>query len=128
MNLASRVQGATRYLNVRLLVTGSTRARLDGEFPARRLGATSVLHIADPVELHEVVAPGRAGWEELKTRYEDALARFEARDFRGAIRALGALLAETPDDGPSLVLIARAVEASVAESSTFDPVWKLPGK
>jgi adenylate cyclase len=128
VNLASRVQGATRYLNARLVVTGSTRDRLDGEFPARRLGRMSVVNIADPVELHELAAPGRAGWDELKAAYEDALHRFETSDFRGAIRALGALLAETPDDGPSLVLIARAVEAGVLEPSEFDPVWKLPGK
>ncbi len=32
VNLASRVQGATKYLKCRLLVTGSDAAKLDDEF------------------------------------------------------------------------------------------------
>ena len=33
VNLASRVQGATKYLKSRLLITGRTQAKLDGSFP-----------------------------------------------------------------------------------------------
>ena len=128
VNLASRVQGATRYLKTRLVITGTTRAQLDERFATRRLGKAAVVNIAEPVEIHELVAPGQPRWAEIRGAYEAALAKFEAGDFRGAIRVLGNLLAEHPDDGPSLILMSRAVNGQVDESSAFDPVWKLPGK
>lgn len=128
VNLASRVQGATRYLKTRLVVTGSTRAKLDAGFATRRLGKAAVVNIAEPVEIYELAAPGQPGWDEVRHAYEDALAKFEARDFRETTRILGNLLADHPDDGPSLILMARAVHCVVDESAAFDPVWKLPGK
>ncbi len=128
VNLASRVQGATRYLKTRLVVTGSTRARLDDGFAARRLGKAAVVNIAEPVELHELTAPGQPRWAEVRHAYEDALATFEAGDFRATTRILGNLLADHPDDGPSLILMSRAVHGLLDESAAFDPVWKLPGK
>jgi hypothetical protein len=33
-----------------------------------------------------------------------------------------------PGDGPSLVLLARAVQTLVEDPKDFDPVWVLPGK
>jgi len=38
------------------------------------------------------------------------------------------LLAQHPDDAPSLLLLSRAVNAMVDEPPTFSPVWDLPGK
>ncbi len=48
---------------------------------------------------------------------------FVARD--GLVAAM--LLGTFPDDGPSLILLARAANAIVQEAA-FDPVWELPGK
>jgi adenylate cyclase len=128
VNLASRVQGSTKYLKTRLVVTGATRSLLGPDFVARRLGKATVVNIAEPVELHEVVSPGQPRWDDVCGEYEQALDRFEARDFAGSVRALGALLAKVPDDGPSLLLMTRAVDAVVSDPSAFNPVWKLPGK
>ena len=55
VNLASRVQGATKYLKARLLVTGATRAVLGTAFAARKLCSVHVVNIAEPV------VPARAG-------------------------------------------------------------------
>jgi adenylate cyclase len=128
INLASRVQGATKYLKTRLLVTGSTCERLGAAFHTRSLCRVRVVNIDQPVELCEVFTPSRNGWEELKQVYEDALAAFDRRDFGPAARALSNLRFRFPDDGPSLVMLSRVVNAMVEESPTFDPVWKLPGK
>src|SRR5437870_10444626 len=43
VNLASRVQGATKYLRVPALVTGATRAGLGDEFAVRRLTRVKVV-------------------------------------------------------------------------------------
>src|SRR5690606_38094167 len=38
VNVGSRVQGATKYLKARLIVTRATHDQLDGKFLSRRLG------------------------------------------------------------------------------------------
>jgi adenylate cyclase len=138
VNLASRVQGATKYLRTRLLLTEPTQARLGAGFATRRLGKVRAVNMDRPVDLYELVAHGSPGWLEVKARYEEGLAEFEAGRFRAATRLLGTLMAQHPDDGPTLVLLARAVNAGTAEPAAcdsvwgapahFDPVWELPGK
>lgn len=128
VNLASRVEGATKYLRTSPLITGSTRARLGPEFACRRLCQARVVNIAEPVELYELARPDQPAWRELRACYEEALERFANRDFPEAVRLLGGMLPKHPNDGPALVLLARAVNALVAEPAQFDPVWELPGK
>jgi adenylate cyclase len=128
VNLASRVQGATKYLKAPLLVTRETHARLGGSLPARRVCQVRVVNIAEPVDLYELAPPGRAGWAALAAGYEEALGRFERREFASAMRVLFQLLTDHPDDGPALVLLSRAIAHRDGDPSAFDPVWELPGK
>jgi adenylate cyclase len=128
VNLASRVQGATKYLKSNLLVTGSTRAALDSNFATRLLCRVAVVNIAEPVDLYELVPADRPHWDELRRGYEEALSLFEKQEFRTATQRLGNLLVNFPDDGPSLLLLSRAVEHLVKEAGDFDPVWRLTGK
>jgi adenylate cyclase len=128
VNLASRVQGATKYLRSRLLVTESTQQRLGTEFATRRLCKVHVVNIARPVDLYELVPPGLPGWLDVKERYERALAEFERGHFRAAASTLGNLLSEHADDGPTMVLLSRAITAVVEDRADFNPVWDLPGK
>jgi adenylate cyclase len=128
VNLASRVQGATKYLRCRLLITGATQARLDDTFVTRRLCRARVVNIAEPVELYELTPPGQPGWPAARTEYEKALDLFEHQDFDGAARILTNWRAQQPGDGPALLLLYRAVQRMVEETDPFDPVWVLPGK
>src|SRR5439155_5872724 len=66
VNLASRVQGATKYLQAPILLTGSTQMRLDDGFKTRRLCQVRVVNIARPVDLYELRAPEEPGWEALQ--------------------------------------------------------------
>jgi adenylate cyclase len=129
VNLASRVQGATKYLRTRLVITKSTRDRLGEEFLTRRLCRVRVVNIPTPVELFELAPPGDAVWKTIQARYEHALEEFERGNFSAATRTLGNLVAEHDEDGPSLVLMGRAINALVTpEAGSLDPVWELPGK
>lgn len=129
VNLASRVQGATKYLRVPLLVTGSTQAKLDGSFLCRRLGSVAVVNIAEPVSLHELVLPSFPLWPDLRQGYESALAEFERRDFCKSASILGRLLEKYPGDGPSVLLLSRVAQALVEPREGDDHlVWQLPGK
>jgi len=128
VNLASRVQGATKYLRVPAIVTGSTRRLLGGSFLARRLCSVRVVNIVEPVDLFELSLEQTAGREQLFAAYEEALQAFDAGRFAAAAKILGDLLAGSPDDGPALVLLSRAVACMIDEPADFSPVWKLPGK
>lgn len=130
VNLASRVQGATKYLKTSLLISGETASQLPDSFSTRRLCQVRVRNINAPVHLFELEPPdARDDWSELSKTYEDALAQFEACNFRRASSLLSDVLLEAPNDGPSLQLMARVVEAMLNDDATaFSPVWELPGK
>ena len=128
VNLASRVQGATKYLKCPLLLTEWTQKRLDERFRTRRLCQVRVVNIQQPVALFELVPDNHANWPEMKIKYEQALVDFDEYRFRPAAKILGNLLAEMQEDGPSLVLMSRAVNAWVEGPSEKHPVWDLPGK
>jgi adenylate cyclase len=128
VNIASRVQGATKYLKTRAVITEATRAKLDDSFAVRRLCKVRVVNIAESVNLYELAPAGHAGWDGLKGRYERALAEFEDANFRAAVSILGGLVHDFPEDGPTQKLNARASVALDEGSGAFDPVWELPGK
>jgi adenylate cyclase len=129
VNIASRVQGANKYLQTTLLITGSVHSQLPPDFNACRLCKAKVVNIAEPVELYELVEGNRPDWPYLKGSYEEALAKFERRELRPAARILGRLVTEHPQHGPSLVLLSRVVNEMVApDPGEFDVTWELPGK
>jgi len=129
VNLASRVQGATKFLKTSMLLTGDTAEKIQGIFPTRRLCQVRVQNIKAPVHLHEMEVPGVFdNWAELSGKYEQALRAFENRDLEGADRILRQFLDSVPLDGPGQRLMVRINEATVAEDGDFDPIWTLPGK
>jgi adenylate cyclase len=128
VNVASRVQGATKYLRTGAVLTEATRAKLDASFAVRRLCKVRVMNIAEPVDLYELAPNGHSGWESLKARYERALAEYEEANFRAAVSILGGLVNDYPEDGPTQKLNARASVALDEGSTIFDPIWELPGK
>jgi adenylate cyclase len=128
VNLASRVQGATKYLKANAVLTEATRAKLNASFSVRRLCKVRVQNITEPVDLYELGPRGQVGWDDLKARYERALTEFEDANFRAAVSILGGLVNDYPEDGPTQKLNARASVALDEGSSVFDAVWELPGK
>jgi adenylate cyclase len=128
VNLASRVEGATKYLKSNVLITGSTKALLGQAWHTRRLARVRTMHIAEPVDLYELTGDSSQAWESLRESYEGALDAFEKKDLRAAARILGALQIDYPNDGPSLVLLARTVQYLADDGAAFEPVYTLPGK
>jgi adenylate cyclase len=128
VNLASRVQGATKHLKCGLLITGATAAKLDETFARRRLCRVQVINIAAAVELYELALPDRPGWVTAQAEYEQALAEFEGSKFGESAWRLADLLRQLRGDGPALVLLARAVNALAEGAPPMHPVWVLPTK
>ena len=128
VNVASRVQGATKYLKCRAVMTGATKEAVGEAFPTRRLCEVQVVNIETPVGLHELVLDDQPQPSEAKTVYEQALTDFEAQDFAKAARALSNWRLQCPHDEPALILLYRAVRCMVEGAAPLHPVWVLPGK
>lgn len=127
VNLASRVQGVTKYLRTQLLATEATWDRLGASKTGRRIGKVRMVNIAEPVELFELASASQPGFAQLRAGYESALVEFERKGFREASTILGALLPAFPDDGPSLVLLSRVVSCRV-DPEAFDAAFTPGGK
>jgi len=128
VNVASRVQGATKYLKTSLMVTGTTRQHLGPRFVTRHLCKARVVNIDRPIDLYEVVSCEQGQELGQIERYEKALQEYEKQNFRVAASILGPLLVDCPNDGASLMLMSRVVDALLHQPAPFDPVWELPGK
>jgi adenylate cyclase len=127
VNVCSRVQGASKYLQTDILLTAQTRSRLGDRFAVRRLCQARVVNIAEPVTLFELRAAPGPEWPDLCRLYEDALREFEERHWENCMTLLRELANKYPDDGPSLVLLTRVVPLRdrPGECST---IWEVPGK
>ena len=128
VNLASRVQGATKYFKSRLIVTGATADALDEDVLMRRLADVRVVNIETPISLYELPCGDVENAAELCPAYEEALICFEQGDFRKASQMLTTVMASFPDDGATVILLSRAVSALVEGPGDGHPIWHLPGK
>ncbi|MEX2117976.1 MAG: adenylate/guanylate cyclase domain-containing protein [Pirellulales bacterium] len=125
VNLASRVEGATKHLGVPLLITGSTRALLGNKFATRRLCQARLQGIETAVDLCELHAEQAAdGWLANRDAYEHGLELYEAGRWAEACREIYPLLSESPGkyDVPSLTLVGRAIDCLKRPPERFDPV------
>lgn len=123
VNLASRVENATKTLGVGLLITGGTRGRLPAGFATRRLGGLRVQGFAAPVDVFELAASDAPPiWLAARDRFEEALASFEVRQWAEACRILVELVsAGSQYDSPTLQLLSRAVDCMRTNPDLFDP-------
>lgn len=128
VNLASRIQGATKHIGASILVANSTVQAAKGDFAFRRLAAVRTVNIADPVELYEMVPDRTPAWDDLRTRYDSAYVLFESGRFIEAMGQLGKLFADFPNDEPTRKLLQRNVAMLGAPAGSFDPVWNLDAK
>jgi adenylate cyclase len=135
VNLASRVEGATKQMGVRVLATGSTRALMGDGFATRRLCKVRVLGISGEVDLYEVAdRAADAEWAARRDAYERALALHEQKRWGEACHVLFPLLPARHDapgaayDIPTVALLARALDCLKQKPSQFDPVLELSSK
>lgn len=117
VNLASRVQGATKYFKCPFLVTQSTWKQLGNQFLGRRIGQIGLLNIPSPVELYQVFESDSDQLSQLCLDYETALLHLERSEFQEAARISGKILGRFRDDRPSLILMQRAVNAMIDPSA-----------
>lgn len=127
VNLASRVQGLTKYLRCRLLVSAAVNVGLGEGLIARRAVKTRVVNIEAPVDLFEVERRTTPEREAFFRDSEAALRELEEGRFTEAAGHSGSLLLGQRGDGPLLLTLSRAT-TQLVQGGAFDPVWVPPGK
>lgn len=127
VNLASRVQGVTKYFQCPFLVTHNTWKKLDAQFMGRRIGAVSMVNIPHPVDLYQLFREGNKEIEKFCADYETALLHYENQEFRESARLAGEILADHRDDRPTIILLQRAIDCLV-DPDNFSKAVVLKGK
>ena len=129
VNLGSRIQGLTKHWKVSALMDEETAKCLPNDMLKRRLCRAKVVGLDGELELFELLPYDSPQNAELVAAYASALELYEAGNrFREAVRAFGALVQQFPADGPSLIMLVRAVNELVEPSQPFSPVWSAKSK
>lgn len=122
VNLASRLEGATKHFGVRTLISEATKQLIGDEFESRNLGEIIVVGIDQPIGVYEL---GDGSVQRDKWRAYDALRYlFEQGDRVAAATKAKSNLSTYGDDGPTNALLKRINDYGLGDGS----VWKLDGK
>jgi len=130
VNVASRVEGATKQLRIPIILTGSSHAQLGDDFATRRLCRVRLAGIDGATDLYELHAEtATEEWQEWHLTYERGLALYEAGRWLEACRTLHTLLfGDAEHDRPTLMLLARATKNLLEPPEPFDAVIDLEHK
>ncbi len=124
VNLGSRIQGLTKHWKVSTLMDAETAECLPPDVLKRRLCKAKVVGLDGELDLFELMPNQSRLNADLAIAYERALVLYESgQQFREAVRAFGELVQRYPTDGPSLIMLVRAVNELVEPSQSFSPVW-----
>ena len=120
VNLASRLEGATKQFGVQALISETTQRAISSELANRDLGEIAVVGIDRPVRVFQLAdqEPESGEWKE----HQELLAIFERGNLDEA-KERAVLLLNSPD-GPTKMLAELIGETK----SVSDTVWKLMKK
>ena len=132
VNLASRLEGANKVYDSRLLVSEATASAAALDVEVREIDRIVVVGQTTPQAMFEVM--GRKGALTpaqilLQTTYSEGLAAYRARDGEEARRRFTAALEAVPNDGPSATFVKR-IDSLLADppGNDWDGAWRLDQK
>lgn len=132
VNLASRTEGLNKYYGTSILVTGSTWEQTRGRFAGRKIDRAIVSGREEPVDLWEPWCPVDHRTDrhtQLGTRWDEAMALYQNRDFDLAHRSFESIAADFDRDPPALTLAARCAELlRNPPSGDWNGVWVFSDK
>ncbi|MBM4286720.1 MAG: CHASE2 domain-containing protein [Deltaproteobacteria bacterium] len=109
VNLASRLEGLTKYYGTAILISESTQKLLPDGFIVREVDRVRVKGKRAPVSIFELRGQGRPeGVEaELLQTFQAGLVAFRQQRWKEAEQYLSACLRLDPEDGPATLLFQR---------------------
>jgi adenylate cyclase len=133
VNLASRLESATKFYGARILISESTRAELANKALLREIDRLRVQGKHEPVAIYESMDylteetfPNLAPAVE---RYAEGIRHYRAREFKDALQCFKETLVLNPGDKPSRLYVQRA-EHFIASPppDDWDGVWTMTSK
>jgi len=133
VNLASRLEGATKVYGVSILVSESTIREFHTKTPLREIDLLRVKGKEKPIAVFEALGYHTPetfpNLEQLLETYASGLARYKERDWQGAITRFEEAITLNPSDRPSQIYLDRAkYYAGNPPEADWDRVWKLSEK
>jgi len=133
VNLASRLEGATKHYGATVLLAGSTVERLTAPARLRRIDLIRVKGKRQPTEIFEALGHHTAetmpGLDQMLPWYEDGIRLYRKRDWAGAIVKFSQALALCPKDGPSWIYADRCLYyRDHPPDDHWDGVWTMTTK
>lgn len=130
VNLASRLEGLTKFYGAGIIISESTAAAIGDEFVLRQIDCVAVKGKMRGVKIYEVLgfAEEKEGYANLVEKFGQGFALYLKKDWLVAKKVFEEILADNPDDGPSKVLKERMEEFQAAPPADFDGVYQLKFK
>jgi Adenylate and Guanylate cyclase catalytic domain len=130
VNLAARIEAATRAYRTTNLICGRTAEAIRTSFELREIDTVFLPGFDAPQTIFEIV--GRAGeiaseQQELRASYGLALGAYRRGDWADARQRLSDCLRIAPKDGPTRTMLQRieTLAATPATSGDRSSVWRL---
>lgn len=132
VNVASRLEGLGKHYGTGILIGEPTYQEARSAVIARPVDWVSVKGKSRGLKVYELLAlrgEGGPELEQIASLAEEALDRYRRREWDAAVRLFGEILRIRPEDGPSMMLIARclAFQADPPEDS-WDGVHRMASK
>ncbi len=130
VNLASRLEGLTKFYSVNIIIADSTAKEVKDKFVLRQIDCVVVKGKAEAVKIYEVMGfkEEENGFKDLKEKFATGFDLYLKREWDAAKRVFEAILAKYPTDGPSKVLKKRVEEYLASPPTVFDGAYHLDFK
>ena len=131
VNLASRLQGATKHYKVGIVVCEATAQANAGAQRLRHLDTVGVRGRNRPEKIYQVLSyhtdDSFPHLTQVLAAYDHGMARQQAQDWAAAAEAFAHALALNPHDRPSELMLERAQAAMRApDAQGWGQVWQAP--
>jgi adenylate cyclase len=131
VNLASRLEGATKDYHCKILVGEGTYQLAKDHFVFREIDFLRVVGKQKPVQVFELLdfANQESKYTERLVLWSEGLAAYRRGQWPDAISAFSRLLKKYPDDGPGQVFLDRSqVKQGEGVSGPWDGIWVMTTK
>lgn len=130
VNLASRLEGLTKFYGVGIIISESTAAAVGNRFILRQIDCVAVKGKMQGVKIYEVLgfAEEKESCKDLVEKFGRGFELYLKKDWTAAQKVFEEILAGNPDDGPSKVLKERMEEFLASPPADFDGVYHLKFK
>jgi class 3 adenylate cyclase len=126
VNLAARLEGATKLYGSQILICGETVSRLRRPVPLRKIDAVTMMGLKTPIALHEVFVdePGATATEWLAS-FDSGLNAYLDGEIAVALGHLARAAAANPEDNVTRVLAQRCRRIALLKPGEWTGSWRL---